>query len=129
MTALQAAVDVGDKGMVRFLLSRGADANGPPSKSHGATALQKAAINGRLGIALMLLRAGADINGAAAVEGGRTAFEAAAEHGRLDLACLLLRNDDDTDVDQPKPRLDHGEGGRREKRGPGAAVGEYVCCC
>ena len=104
VTALQAAVGLGDKRMVHFLLSRGADVNGPPSKFHGATALQRAAIDGHLGIALVLLQAGADINAPAADEGGRTALEAAAEHGRLDLACLLLQNEDDDDVEAVRMR-------------------------
>jgi ankyrin repeat protein len=104
VTALQAAVGVGDRRMVRFLLSRGADVNGPPSKFYGATALQRAVIDGRLGIALVLLQAGADINAPAAEVGGRTALDAAAEHGRLDLACLLLQSEDDADAEAVRMR-------------------------
>lgn len=104
VTALQAAVGLGDKRMVQFLLARGADVNGPPSKFYGATALQRAVIDGRLGIALVLLQAGADINAPAAAVGGRTALEAAAEHERLDLACLLLQNEDDDDEEAVRMR-------------------------
>ena len=84
--------------MVRLLLSRGADVNGPASAAYGATALQTAAMKGHLGITLALLKHGADINTPAAKPRGRTPLEAAAEHGRLDIMHLLLRNDQDPDT-------------------------------
>lgn len=47
-TTLQAAVSVGDVGMVEYLLSKGANVNAPAAFVNGVTALQAAAIKGCL---------------------------------------------------------------------------------
>ena len=91
-TALQAAVEHGDIEMIDLLLSAGADVNGPPARSSGATALQLAAGTGQIGTARKLMNLGADINAPGAEVHGRTALEAAAEQGRLDMVQFLLES-------------------------------------
>jgi ankyrin repeat protein len=92
LTALQAAVSVGDVDMVEHLLLKGADVNAPAAVVNGVTALQAAAIKGYLRIAQILLEHGADIDAKAGIENGRTAIEGAAEFGRIDMVKLLLDN-------------------------------------
>jgi ankyrin repeat protein len=92
LTALQAAVSVGDVDMVEHLLLRGADVNAPAAVVNGVTALQAAAIKGYLRIAQILLKHGADVDAKAGIENGRTAIEGAAEFGRIDMVKLLLDN-------------------------------------
>ncbi|KAL7760869.1 hypothetical protein ACKLNR_007404 [Fusarium oxysporum f. sp. zingiberi] len=88
---LQLSAEVGDLGMVNYLLEKQADINSPPSFSRGGTALQFAAIGGYMGIVKLLLDCGARINARGSRISGRTALEGAAEHGRLDKLELLLQ--------------------------------------
>ncbi|GKZ75506.1 hypothetical protein AnigIFM56816_000159 [Aspergillus niger] len=87
---LQAAVKAQLVWVVREMLMKGADVNGPAAAKGGATALQIAAINGFIGMAQRLLDLGADVNGKPALYDGRTASMGAAEHGRIDMLHLLL---------------------------------------
>ncbi|KAG4292620.1 hypothetical protein FPRO06_12108 [Fusarium proliferatum] len=88
---LQLSAQVGDLGMVHYLLEKQADVNSLPSFSMGGTALQFAAIGGYMGIANLLIDYGARINARGSRRRGRTALEGAAEHGRLDMLELLLQ--------------------------------------
>jgi ankyrin repeat protein len=88
---LQLSAEVGDLGMVHYLVEKQADVNSPPSFWGGATALQFAAIGGYMGIAKLLLDCGARINARGSRRRGRTALEGAAERGRLDMIELLLQ--------------------------------------
>ncbi|CVK96054.1 uncharacterized protein FMAN_13963 [Fusarium mangiferae] len=88
---LQLSAQLGDLGMVHYLIEKQADVNSPPSFSRGGTALQFAAIGGYMGIANLLIDHGARINAKGSRKDGRTALEGAAEHGRLDMLELLLQ--------------------------------------
>ncbi|KLO92365.1 uncharacterized protein Y057_12105 [Fusarium fujikuroi] len=88
---LQLSAQLGDLGMVHYLIEKQADVNSPPSFSRGGTALQFAAIGGYMGIASLLIDHGARINARGSRKDGRTALEGAAEHGRLDMLELLLQ--------------------------------------
>lgn len=88
---LQLSAQLGDLGMVHYLIEKQADVNSPPSFSTGGTALQLAAIGGYMGIANLLIDHGACINARGSRKGGRTALEGAAEQGRLDMLELLLQ--------------------------------------
>lgn len=89
-TALQYAVERGNKELVRLLLDNDANVNAPPAYYAGATALQLAAIKGYLSLAQYLIGIGARANAPGAEENGRTALEGAAENGRIDMVQLLL---------------------------------------
>ncbi|SCV48384.1 uncharacterized protein FFB14_10349 [Fusarium fujikuroi] len=91
LSPLQLSAQLGDLGMVHYLIEKKADVNSPPSFSWGGTALQFAAIGGYMGIANLLIDHGARINARGSRKGGRTALEGAAEHGRLDMLELLLQ--------------------------------------
>ncbi|CVL11584.1 uncharacterized protein FPRN_13989 [Fusarium proliferatum] len=88
---LQLSAQLGDLGMVHYLIEKQADVNSPPSFSRGGTALQFAAIGGCMGIANLLIDHGARINARGSRRDGRTALEGAAEYGRLDMLELLLQ--------------------------------------
>ncbi|RBA21773.1 hypothetical protein FPRO05_00122 [Fusarium proliferatum] len=88
---LQLSAQLGDLGLVHYLIEKQADVNSPPSFSSGGTALQLAAIGGYMGIANLLIDHGARINARGSRKYGRTALEGAAEHGRLDMLELLLQ--------------------------------------
>ncbi|BCS29268.1 uncharacterized protein APUU_70838S [Aspergillus puulaauensis] len=89
-TALQYAVERGNKELVRLLLDNDANVNAPPAHYAGATALQLAAIKGYLSLAQYLIRIGAKVNAPGAERKGRTALEGAAQNGRIDMVQLLL---------------------------------------
>ncbi|KAL4875007.1 ankyrin repeat-containing domain protein [Aspergillus karnatakaensis] len=89
-TALQYAVENGNKELMKLLLDNDANVNAPPAYYAGATALQLAAINGYLGLAQYLINLDAKVNAPGAKEDGRTALEGAAEKGRIDMVQLLL---------------------------------------
>ncbi|KAL3470115.1 ankyrin repeat-containing domain protein [Aspergillus californicus] len=92
-TALQYAVEKGNKELVKLLVDNDANVNGASAFYAGATALQLAAIEGYLSLAQHLIDLGAKVNAPGAEEDGRTALEGAAENGRIDMVQLLLEAD------------------------------------
>ena len=99
VTPLQAAVALGNRRIVLFLLQHGADPElcDEGFLGHYYTALQAAAGQGYFQITLDLLQGGADVNAPASRHRGRTALEAAAENGRLNILRLLIINNHDTE--------------------------------
>ena len=93
-SALPLAVEKGDVGLVKQLISLGADVNARSvtggQKLPGPTALQAAAASGHMEVMEMLLAAGADINAPAREYKGRTALQAAAESGHIEVVEMLL---------------------------------------
>ena len=89
-TALMVATDNGHEEAVQLLLSRGADANGPPRGDRRQNRpLVSAAANGNVELIQQLLEHGADIE----KPGGRplsSPLTAAARHGRIEAVDALL---------------------------------------
>lgn len=90
MSPLQCAAEEGNLGVIDYLLGKGANVNGPPAITRGATALQYAAQGGHLGIAHLLLQRGARINARGSKYQGFSALEAAAKQGKLDMLEFLI---------------------------------------
>ena len=80
------AVSRGDEGLVRLLISKGADVNG--KTYFGKPALYHAAINGSWRIMEVLIEAGASVD--AREMGGRTTMHLVAEKRNLEMLKLLL---------------------------------------
>ncbi|OAA79789.1 Ankyrin repeat-containing domain protein [Akanthomyces lecanii RCEF 1005] len=89
-TALQAAVELGDRDIIELLLRHRADVNAFPS-FEGFTALQAAVLRGDPSLVSQLIDYGADVNAPAAAENGRTALQAAVAAGNLDIIHILLQ--------------------------------------
>lgn len=87
---LCAAVNTGNRHIVKVLLDAGADVNRPASPKYGRTALQAAVEEGNVPVVDMLLDAGADPNQCAAELGGGTALQFAAIKGYIGIALKLL---------------------------------------
>lgn len=89
-TALQAASSVGNIGMVKLLLSQGADVNALSGHFQGNTALAAAVEKGHEGVVMRLLDAGADV---LSRSGNRrqTAIEIAVSRGEERIAEMLRR--------------------------------------
>lgn len=88
-TALQAAVEFGDRNVIELLLNHRANVNAAPS-SEGVTAMQAAAWRGDTLLVAKLIQRGADVNAPAAAEYGQTALQAAVRKGHLGTVDLLL---------------------------------------
>ncbi|GLB07215.1 hypothetical protein AtubIFM57258_002543 [Aspergillus tubingensis] len=98
---LCAAVNTGNRHIVKILLDAGADVNRPAASAHGRTALQAAAEDGNVQIVDMLLDAGADPNQCAARFGGATALQFAAIKGYIAIARKLLAKGADVNAISP----------------------------
>ena len=86
-TPLMKAAWNGRRDIVKYLLSKGADANGRDSE--GQSPLYEAAVRGFDDVAEALLQGGADVKGAD--KQGNTPFSAAVGNAQFDLAELLLK--------------------------------------
>ncbi|GAT21829.1 hypothetical protein RIB2604_01100730 [Aspergillus luchuensis] len=87
---LCAAVETGNRHIVKVLLDAGADVNRPAPSHCGRTALQYAVEEGNVPVVDMLLDAGADPNQCAAESRGGTALQFAAIKGYIGIALKLL---------------------------------------
>jgi len=85
-TVLMYAVRLGDKDMVKSLISQGADVNVTDNDSY--TVLMKAVTSGNTDIVKLLMQAGADIN--AKTNNGYTALRIAVFFRHLDVIKLLI---------------------------------------
>ncbi|KUL82105.1 hypothetical protein ZTR_10068 [Talaromyces verruculosus] len=104
-SALQAAVEQGNKDILEYLVQAGADINAPAAEIGGRTPLQAAAEQGRRGIVEYLIQVGADVNTPAAELGGRTVLQKAAEQGQEDIVELLVKKKADVNC-----QADNNEG-------------------
>lgn len=97
-TALQAAAESGQIGVVRLLLTKGAKLNLYALPFYGRTALQAAAGAGQSEMVDLLLENGATISAIPGYESGRTALQAAAEAGHLAIVKKLLSRNADVNA-------------------------------
>ena len=101
-TAVQAASENGNIGLLRLLLSDVSDTwriqriNAPPSRVGGRTSLQAAAENGHVEVLQFLLGLGANVNSLPAERFGVTTLQAAALSGSLIIANIVLMAGADT---------------------------------
>jgi len=108
-TALRAATECGDFGLVQMLLERKVSADAPCTGAGtlGNTALQIAAWCGEVKIAELLMSYGADVN-AQADYSGRTALQAALSMNHIQL--VRIRLDRGADINAPAPHRAHWGG-------------------
>ena len=93
-SALPLAVEKGDVGLVKQLISLGADVNARSERREfygfKRTALQVAALNGHIEVVELLLAVDADVNTPADVDYGETALQVAAASGHMEVVEMLL---------------------------------------
>lgn len=114
-TALQAAIQTGNKQLVQLLLDKGADVNRLARRGTKRTPLQQACEIGSYKIVELLLERGAEVNDVPALVGGGTALTMAAISGSIKIVLLLLN----------KNAFVHGPRSRMKGRSPFEAAAEY----